>query len=99
MLLVIICIFIFIILLIVGEIVEMLGMYLLGEYDLVGFVVGVVEWDYVFLWIESIRLDDVVIGLVFFGIYSNGFSLVRWIIDVFGLDYSLFCLFIIIEGL
>ena len=75
------------------------GMYSSGEYDLAGFAVGAVERDHVLPRTESIRPDDVVIGLASSGIHSNGFSLVRRIIDAFGLDYSSSCPFTTTEGL
>ena len=63
-----------------GETAEMPGMYLEGEYDLAGFAVGVVEKDQVING-RSIVPGDVVLGLASNGAHSNGYSLVRKIIE------------------
>ena len=64
-----------------GETAEMPSMYPAGEYDLAGFAVGVVEKSRL---IDGSRIaaGDVVLGLASSGIHSNGYSLVRKIIDV-----------------
>lgn len=59
-----------------GETPEMPGFYHEGEYDIAGFVVGVVEKDKIING-KTIEPGDVVIGLSSSGIHSNGFSLVR----------------------
>ena len=59
-----------------GETPEMPGFYHEGEYDIAGFVVGVVEKDKIIDG-KTIKPGDVVIGLSSSGIHSNGFSLVR----------------------
>ena len=59
-----------------GETPEMPGFYKEGEYDIAGFVVGVVEKDKIVSG-SAIKPGDVVIGLSSKGIHSNGFSLVR----------------------
>ncbi|MDC7690056.1 phosphoribosylformylglycinamidine cyclo-ligase [Vogesella indigofera] len=63
-----------------GETAEMPGMYPVGEYDLAGFAVGVVEKSKVITG-RDIKPGDVVLGLKSNGVHSNGYSLVRKIID------------------
>lgn len=59
-----------------GETAEMPGFYEPGEYDLAGFVVGVVERDRVIDG-RSVRPGDVIVGIASTGLQSSGFSLVR----------------------
>jgi phosphoribosylformylglycinamidine cyclo-ligase len=63
-----------------GETAEMPGMYPPGEYDLAGFAVGIVEKDRI---IDGSRIapGDVVLGLASSGAHSNGYSLVRRILE------------------
>jgi len=63
-----------------GETAEMPGMYPDGEYDLAGFAVGVVEKSRIIDG-STIRPGDVVLGLASSGAHSNGYSLVRKIIE------------------
>ena len=64
-----------------GETAEMPGMYPPGEYDLAGFAVGVVEKSRIVDG-SAIAAGDVVLGLASNGAHSNGYSLIRKIIDV-----------------
>ena len=70
-----------------GETAEMPGMYPAGEYDLAGFAVGVAEKSKVITG-RDIRPGDAVLGLASSGPHSNGYSLIRKIIDVTGADLS-----------
>ena len=63
-----------------GETAEMPGMYPAGEYDLAGFCVGVVEKDRI-IGGRDIRPGDALLGLASSGAHSNGYSLVRKILQ------------------
>lgn len=68
-----------------GETAEMPGMYDEDEYDLAGFAVGIVEKSEIITG-ENIKANDVIVGIESSGIHSNGYSLVRQVIE--GLDLN-----------
>jgi phosphoribosylformylglycinamidine cyclo-ligase len=59
-----------------GETPEMPGIYAESDYDLVGFIVGVVEKDQMKLG-DNVKAGDLILGLPSSGLHTNGFSLVR----------------------
>ena len=63
-----------------GETAEMPGMYHSGDYDLAGFCVGVVEKSKI-IDANKVQVDDALIAIASDGVHSNGFSLVRKIIE------------------
>ncbi len=70
-----------------GETAEMPSMYQEGDYDLAGFCVGVVEKDKVIDG-SKVQQGDVLIGLAASGPHSNGYSLIRKIVDRSGLPLT-----------
>lgn len=70
-----------------GETAEMPGMYGKGDYDLAGFSVGAAERGRLIDG-SAVVPGDVVLGLASTGVHSNGFSLVRKVVERSGLAYS-----------
>jgi phosphoribosylformylglycinamidine cyclo-ligase len=71
-----------------GETAEMPGMYPAGDYDLAGFCTGVVEKSAIIDG-SAVREGDVLLGLASSGPHSNGYSLIRKVLDASGADLGM----------
>ncbi|MGN0903350.1 MAG: phosphoribosylformylglycinamidine cyclo-ligase [Succinivibrio sp.] len=68
-----------------GETAEMPGMYEVGDYDLAGFAVGVVDEDKIIDG-SKVKVGDAIVGIASSGPHSNGYSLIRRILKDSGAD-------------
>jgi len=74
-----------------GETAEMPGMYHDGDFDLAGFAVGAMERGTALP--DGVAAGDVLLGLASDGVHSNGYSLVRKVVEVSGLGWDADCPF------
>ncbi len=72
-----------------GETAEMPGMYPAGDFDLAGFAVGAMERGTALP--EGVQAGDVLLGLASDGVHSNGYSLVRKLVELSGLGWDADC--------
>ncbi len=71
-----------------GETAEMPGMYAKGDYDLAGFALGCAERGTLLPRVHEMAAGDVIIGVASSGPHSNGYSLVRKVVERSGLSWD-----------
>jgi len=71
-----------------GETAEMPGMYQGGDYDLAGFSLGAVERGHALPYLDRQAAGDIIIGLASSGPHSNGYSLIRKVVEKSGLSWG-----------